>query len=57
VGGHRRSGARTYHLSNLSAEATPGELAATIKARWTCEQAHQQMEQEPGQGHFEGRSP
>jgi hypothetical protein len=31
-------------------------LAAAIKARWVCEQAHQQLKQELGLGHFEGRS-
>jgi SRSO17 transposase len=32
------------------------ELAAVIKARWVCEQVHQQMKEEPGVDHFEGRS-
>ena len=27
-----------------------------IKARWTCEQMHQQMKDELGLDHFEGRS-
>jgi hypothetical protein len=31
-------------------------LAATIKARWICEQAHQQLKKELGLDHFEGRS-
>src|SRR6516225_2265143 len=31
-------------------------LATTIKARWVCEQAHQQMKEELGLDHFEGRS-
>jgi SRSO17 transposase len=31
-------------------------LAATIKARWICEQAHQQLKEELGLHHFEGRS-
>ena len=31
-------------------------LAATIKARWICEQAHQQLKEELGLDHFEGRS-
>jgi SRSO17 transposase len=56
VGEHRSSGKRKYHLSNLPEEATLEELAATIKARWVCEQAHQQMKEELGLGHFEGRS-
>jgi len=29
-------------------------LAATIKARWICEQAHQQLKEELGLNHFEG---
>jgi SRSO17 transposase len=29
-------------------------LAAIIKARWTCGQAHQQMKEELGLDHFEG---
>ena len=28
----------------------------TIKARWICEQAHQQLKEELGLDHFEGRS-
>jgi SRSO17 transposase len=31
-------------------------LAATIKARWICEQAHQQLKEELGLDRFEGRS-
>ncbi len=31
-------------------------MAALIKARWVCEQTHQQLKGEPGLGHFEGRS-
>jgi SRSO17 transposase len=31
-------------------------LAATIKARWVCEQAHQQLKEELGLDHFEGRA-
>lgn len=53
----RRSGGETkYYLSNLPATATLRELAATIKARWSCEQAHQQMKEELGLDHYEGRS-
>lgn len=32
------------------------KLAAAIKARWLCEQAHQQLKEELGLVHFEGRS-
>lgn len=56
VGEHRICGQRKYYLSNLPAEADLLALAATIKARWVCEQAHQQMKEELGLDHFEGRS-
>ncbi len=56
VGERRPSGERKYHLSNLPADTPLRELAAAIKARWVCEQAHQQLKQELGLGHFEGRS-
>ena len=39
----------------LPADATIKTLAATIKARWVCEQAHQQLKEELGVDHFEGR--
>lgn len=56
VGEHRVSGERKYYLSNMPADADLLALAATIKARWVCEQAHQQMKEELGLDHFEGRS-
>jgi SRSO17 transposase len=56
VGEHRATGERKYYLSNLPPEASLEELAATIKARWVCEQAHQQLKEELGLDHFEGRS-
>ena len=56
VGEWRSSGERKYHLSNLGPDASLRVLASTIKARWVCEQAHQQLKQELGLGHFEGRS-
>jgi len=53
----RRAGGETkYHLSNHSAETSLDELVAALKARWSCEQAHQQMKEELGLDHFEGRS-
>jgi SRSO17 transposase len=56
VGEHRASGERKYYLSNLSADTNLKTLAAAIKARWICEQAHQQLKEELGLDHFEGRS-
>jgi SRSO17 transposase len=56
VGERRASGERKYYLSNLAADAPLEELAALIKARWVCEQAHQQLKEELGLDHFEGRS-
>lgn len=56
VGERRSTGERKYYVSNLPADATLKRLAATIKARWVCEQAHQQLKEELGLDHFEGRS-
>jgi SRSO17 transposase len=56
VGEHRASGERKYYLSNLPPDAPLERLAALIKARWVCEQMHQQLKGELGLGHFEGRS-
>jgi SRSO17 transposase len=56
IGEHRMSGKKKYYLANLSAKTDLRTLAATIKARWICEQAHQQLKEELGLDHFEGRS-
>jgi SRSO17 transposase len=56
VGERRATGERKYYLSNLPADVGLRTLAATIKARWICEQAHQQLKEELGLDHFEGRS-
>jgi SRSO17 transposase len=56
VGEHRANGERKYYLSNLPPDATLERLAALIKARWVCEQVHQQLKDELGLDHFEGRS-
>ncbi len=56
VGEHRASGEKKYYLANLPAKTDLHALAATIKARWICEQAHQQLKEELGLDHFEGRS-
>jgi SRSO17 transposase len=56
VGEHRSSGERKYYLANLPPDTPLKRLAGAIKARWVCEQAHQQMKEELGLDHFEGRS-
>src|SRR5882672_18702 len=56
IGEHRASGEKKYYLANLPANTDLRTLAATIKARWVCEQAHQQLKEELGLDHFEGRS-
>jgi SRSO17 transposase len=56
IGEHRMSGEKKYYLANLPAKTDLRTLAATIKARWICEQAHQQVKEELGLDHFEGRS-
>ena len=56
VGEWRSNGERKYYLSNLAPRTSLRALAAAIKARWVCEQGHQQLKGELGLGHFEGRS-
>ena len=56
IGEHRSTGERKYYLSNLSANTALKHLAGAIQARWICEQAHQQLKEELGLDHFEGRS-
>jgi SRSO17 transposase len=56
IGEHRMSGEKKYYLANLPTKTPLRTLAATIKARWVCEQAHQQLKEELGLDHFEGRS-
>ncbi len=56
IGEHRMSGEKKYYLANLPAKTDLRTLAAGIKARWICEQAHQQLKEELGLDHFEGRS-
>ena len=56
VGERRGSGETKYHLSNLPADTSLRALAAAIKTRWICAQAHQQLKEELGLDHFGGRS-
>ena len=44
------------HVADLPAATDLRTLAATIKGRWICEQTHQQLKEELGLDHFEGRS-
>jgi SRSO17 transposase len=55
VGERRTTGEQKYYLSNLPGDTTLKVLVAAIKARWICEQAHQQLKKELGLDHFEGR--
>lgn len=54
--GHSSNDERKYYLSNLPADIPIKQLAGTIKARWICEQAHQQFKEELGLDHYDGRS-
>jgi len=48
IGEHRMSGEKKYYLANPPAKTDLRTLAATIKARWICEQAHKQLKEELG---------
>lgn len=50
------NGEKKFSLTNLPESASHREIVGAIKARWSCEQAHQQMKEELGLDHFEGRS-
>ncbi|GAC1532499.1 MAG: IS701-like element ISBj9 family transposase [Ramlibacter sp.] len=52
----RPGGERKYYFTNHPATASRMTLVRAIKARWACEQAHQQLKDELGLDHFEGRS-
>ncbi len=54
MGERRSTGEHKYYLSNLPPRTALKRLAATIRARWLCEQAHQQLKEELGLDHFEG---
>ncbi len=56
IGEWRDSGETRYYLSSLPQRTSLRRLAATVKARWSCEQVHQQLKGELGLGDFEGRS-
>jgi SRSO17 transposase len=52
----QRSDERRYYVTNHPADTSLRDLAFAIKARWSCEQVHQQLKEELGLDHFEGRS-
>jgi SRSO17 transposase len=52
----RAGGECKYYLTSHPATASLLTLVRAIKARWVCEQAHQQMKDELGLDHYEGRS-
>jgi SRSO17 transposase len=52
----RRDGSIRYALSNLPATATLAEGVSLWKTRWHVEQGYQQLKEELGLDHFEGRS-
>lgn len=56
VGERRADGTERFDRTNLAASATLLELAQAINARWSCEQVHQQLQEELGLDRFEGRS-
>ena len=56
IGERRSTGEQKYYVSNLPPDTSLKRLAAAIKARWVCEQGHQQLKEELGLDHFEGRS-
>lgn len=56
VGERRDSGETKYYLTNHPERTPLAVLAAAVKARWSCEQMHQQLKEELGLDHFEGRS-
>jgi len=52
----RSSGERKYYFTNHPTNTPRRTLVRAIKARWGCEQAHQQLKDELGLDHYEGRS-
>jgi len=55
VGEERADGERRYYLTNHPADAPLRTLVGALKQRWACEQLHQQLKEELGLDHFEGR--
>lgn len=51
----RRTGEKKYYLCNHPPDVPLKLLARAIKARWSCEQAHEQMKNDLGLDHLECR--
>ncbi len=45
-----------YHLSTLPADATPEQLVGAVRKRWRIERDYQELKDELGLDHYEGRS-
>jgi len=45
-----------YYICNLPASTTKGELVRLVKLRWRIERDYQEMKEEIGLDHFEGRT-
>ncbi|WP_084474901.1 IS701 family transposase [Deinococcus pimensis] len=56
VGEKRRSGEVKYYITNHNERTSKAQLVRDIRARWACETCHQQLKEELGLDHFEGRS-
>jgi SRSO17 transposase len=44
-----------YWLGNLAADTSLATLVATAQRRWIIERDYEELKQELGQGHYEGR--
>ena len=56
LGEREADGTRHYYLTSHPAGAPLRTLVRAVKSRWSCEQAHQQLKEELGLDHFEGRT-
>jgi SRSO17 transposase len=51
----KRGKERRYYLSNLPEDTTMLQMVRLVKSRWPIEQGYQQLKEELGFDHFEGR--
>jgi SRSO17 transposase len=56
IGERRDTGEVRYYFSTLPADWSLLALVRVLKQRWACEQSHEQLKNELGLDHFEGRS-